>query len=69
MVYLHVIRSDSVTTIEVTTNPDGYLKIEAKGHTESIVCSAVSTALQSNIRFLQELSEQYPDELEVVIKE
>ncbi len=57
-----------MTTIEVTTNPDGYLKIEAKGHTDSIICSAVSTALQSNIRFLQELAEQYPNELKVVIK-
>lgn len=57
-----------MTTIEVTTNPDGYLRIEAQGHTDSIVCSAVSTALQSNIRFLQELAEQYPNELKVVIK-
>jgi|GEM_PF-2623603 len=58
-----------MTKIEVTTHPDGYLKIEAKGHTNSVVCSAVSTALQSNIRFLQELSMQYPDELQIQIKE
>lgn len=57
-----------MTNIEVTTNPDGYLKIEAKGHTDGIVCSAVSTALQSNVRFLQELAEQYPNELKVTIK-
>lgn len=57
-----------MTTIEVTTDTDGYLKIEAKGHTDSVVCAAVSTALQSNIRFLQELAEQYPNELKVVIK-
>lgn len=58
-----------MTKIEVTSNEDGYLKIEAKGHTQSIVCSAVSTALQSNIRFLQELAEQYPNELQVIVKE
>ena len=58
-----------MTEIKVTTNSDGYLKIEASGHTQSIVCSAVSTALQSNIRFLQELAQQYPDELKVTINE
>jgi uncharacterized protein YsxB (DUF464 family) len=59
---------DKLTTIEVTTDPNGYMKIEAKGHTKSVVCASVSTLLQSSVRFLQELSEQYPNELQVVIK-
>jgi len=58
-----------MTEIKVTTNPDGYLKIEASGHTQSTVCAAVSTALQSNIRFLQELAQQYPNELKVTINQ
>ncbi|MFT4415315.1 ribosomal-processing cysteine protease Prp [Fredinandcohnia humi] len=58
-----------MTRIEVTVGNDGYMKIEAKGHTESIVCASVSTLLQSSVRFLQELSEQYPEALQVTIKE
>lgn len=57
-----------LTEVEVTTSDDGYLKIEAKGHTKSVVCASVSTVLQSSVRFLQELSEQYPNELTVTIK-
>ncbi|MGX2958037.1 ribosomal-processing cysteine protease Prp [Peribacillus sp. JNUCC 23] len=58
-----------MTNIEVTVGKDGYMKIEATGHTESIVCASVSTLLQSSIRFLQELSDQYPGDLQVSIKE
>lgn len=57
-----------MTKIEVTTDNNGYMNIEAKGHTQSIVCASVSTALQSNIRFLQELAKQYPNELKVIVK-
>lgn len=56
------------TKIEVTVGNDGYMKIEVKGHTESIVCASVSTLLQSSVRFLQELAEQYPEALQVTIK-
>jgi uncharacterized protein YsxB (DUF464 family) len=58
-----------MTNVEVTVGEDGYLKIEAKGHTQSIVCAAVSTSLQTSVRFLQELSAQYPDALQITIKE
>lgn len=58
-----------MTKITVTVGNDGYLNIEAKGHTESIVCASVSTLLQSSVRFLQELSEQYPEALQVIVKE
>lgn len=58
-----------MTEITVKTNPDGYISIEAKGHTKSVVCAAVSTLLQSSVRYLQELSMQYPDDLKVIIKE
>ncbi|WP_313150957.1 ribosomal-processing cysteine protease Prp [Lysinibacillus capsici] len=57
------------TKIKVTTNPDGYMKIEAEGHTDSKVCAAVSTLLQSSVRFLQDLEEQFPHELSVQIIE
>lgn len=56
-----------MTQIEVTVDNDGYMKIEAKGHTQSVVCASVSTLLQSSVRFLQELSQQYPDDLIVNI--
>lgn len=58
-----------MTQITITVGNDGYMNIEAKGHTESIVCASVSTLLQSSVRFLQELSEQYPESLHVVVKE
>lgn len=58
-----------MTNVEVTVGKDGYMKIEAKGHTESIVCASVSTLLQSSVRFLQELSMQYPESLQVTVKE
>jgi uncharacterized protein YsxB (DUF464 family) len=57
-----------VTEIEVTYDGDGYVKIEAKGHTQSVVCASVSTLLQSSVRFMQELAEQYPGDLKVNVK-
>lgn len=57
------------TEITVTTNPDGYMSIEAKGHTKSTVCAAVSTLLQSSVRYLQDLEEQFPQDLSVKIIE
>lgn len=57
-----------MTEIEVTFDDNGYMKIEAKGHTQSVVCASVSTLLQSSVRFLQELSMQYPNELRVSVK-
>lgn len=58
-----------MTEITVITNPDGYISIEAKGHTNSVLCSAISTLLQSSVRYLQELSVQYPDDLKVTVKQ
>ena len=57
-----------MTQIEVTFDDDGYMKIEAKGHTQSVVCASVSTLLQSSVRFMQELATQYPEDLQVIIK-
>ena len=57
------------TEITVKTNPDGYLSIEANGHTKSVVCAAVSTLLQSSVRYLQDLEEQFPQDLSVKIIE
>lgn len=45
------------------------MKIEAKGHAQSAVCASVSTLLQSSVRFLQDLSAQYPEDVNVTIKE
>lgn len=56
------------TQIEVIYDNDGYMRIEAKGHTQSVVCASVSTLLQSSVRYLQELAAQYPTELQVTIK-
>lgn len=58
-----------MTNVTVTIGEDGYMKIEAEGHTQSVVCASVSTLLQSSVRFLQELAKQYPDNLKVIIKE
>jgi uncharacterized protein YsxB (DUF464 family) len=44
------------------------MKIEASGHTQSVVCAAVSTLLQSSVRFLVDLADQYPDALKVTIE-
>lgn len=56
-----------MTDITVTVNDDGYINIEAKGHTKSIVCASISTLLQSSIRYLQELETQFPQDLHVKI--
>lgn len=58
-----------MTKIEVVVGEDGYMSIKAEGHTESVVCASVSTLLQSSVRYLQELSLQYPEALQVIIKE
>ncbi|WP_191556606.1 ribosomal-processing cysteine protease Prp [Metabacillus idriensis] len=58
-----------MTKVEVTVGKDGHMIIEATGHTQSVVCASVSTLLQSSVRFLQELSYQYPNDLKITIKE
>ncbi|MBT2702978.1 ribosomal-processing cysteine protease Prp [Bacillus sp. ISL-35] len=58
-----------MTNVIVTIGEDGYMKIEAAGHAQSVVCAAVSTSLQTSVRFLQELSEQFPEDLQVTIKQ
>lgn len=54
-------------SIKVQTNEDGFMTIHAEGHAKSEICASVSTILQSNVRFLQELSTQYPNELQIKI--
>ncbi|MDA6082817.1 ribosomal-processing cysteine protease Prp [Escherichia coli] len=58
-----------MTKIEVVVGEEGYMSIKAEGHTERVVCASVSTLLQSSVRYLQELSLQYPEALQVIIKE
>lgn len=54
--------------IEVEANEDGYMAIKAEGHTDTDLCAAVSTALQSNVVFLQQLAQQFPDKIQINIK-
>lgn len=53
--------------VEVETNPDGFMTIKVDGHADSTICAAVSTLLQSNVRFLQELSMQFPEEIQIKV--
>lgn len=55
--------------IEVQTKDDGLLDITANGHADPKVCSAVSALLQSSIRYMQDLQEQYPDDIRVNLRE
>lgn len=54
--------------IEVETKADGFMKITAEGHTDTDICAAVSTALQTNVMFLQTLAMQYPNQIQVNVK-
>lgn len=54
--------------VTVESKDDGYMKIEVEGHARPAVCASVSTLLQSQIRYLQELQKQFPYDLEVVEK-
>lgn len=54
--------------VDVKTNPDGFMNIDVKGHAKSEICASVSTLLQSNVRFLEELQMQFPDELQVSVE-
>jgi len=51
--------------VDVETNDDGYIKVEVQGHTDPKVCAIVSALMQSNVRTLQELASQLPDNLQV----
>lgn len=53
--------------VNVKTNEDGFMNINVEGHAESSICASVSTLLQSNVRFLQELSRQFPDQIKVEV--
>lgn len=53
--------------VEVQTNEDGFMTIKAEGHADPRLCASVSTLLQSNVRFMQELALQYPQEIQVKI--
>lgn len=54
-----------MNTVTVKVGKDGEMSIHAKGHTQSVVCASVSTIMQSSVRFMQELSQQYPEHLQV----
>jgi len=54
--------------IEVETTADGFMKIHAEGHAHTDICAAVSTALQTNVMFLQSLAMQFPDQIQVNVK-
>lgn len=55
--------------VEVQTNDDGFMNIQVEGHSKTDICAAVSTLLQSNVRFLQELAKQFPEEVQVRIED
>lgn len=55
-------------TVNVKTNEDGFMNIQVNGHADSRICASVSTLLQSNVRFMQELSMQYPNEIKVEVE-
>lgn len=53
--------------VYVETNKDGFMNVEVMGHADSRICASVSTLMQSNVRFMQELARQYPEEVQVNI--
>lgn len=55
--------------VEVQTNKDGFMNIQVEGHAQSDICSSVSTLLQSQVRYLQELSQQFPDQITIRVEE
>lgn len=63
----HTRRGNMAINVNVETNPDGFMTIQVEGHAESTICAAVSTLLQSQVRFLQELSQAYPDEIKIKV--
>ena len=54
--------------VKVVVGKDGEMSIHSKGHTQSVVCASVSTLLQSTVRYMQELSMQFPEHLQVEIE-
>lgn len=44
---------------------DGYMKVEANGHTDPIICSAVSAIIQTAVLGLNEIAKQYPDKVKL----
>ena len=63
----HTRRGNMAINVNVETNPDGFMTIQVEGHAESTICASVSTLLQSQVRFLQELSQAYPDEIKIKV--
>ena len=53
--------------VDVLTGEDGFLNVQVSGHADPIVCASVSTLVQSQVRYLQELALQYPKEIKVTI--
>lgn len=53
--------------VHVETNKDGFMTVEVNGHADSRICASVSTLMQSQVRFMQELSKQYPEDIQVTI--
>ena len=55
--------------VDVVSNKDGNMTISVDGHSTSDICSSVSTLLQSQVRFMQDLAEQFPDQIKVRVIE
>lgn len=53
--------------VNVTTNPDGFMQINVEGHAQTDICAVISTLLQSKVRFMQELSRDFPDQIQVKV--
>lgn len=54
--------------IEIETDDDGHMRIEARGHGDPLVCAAVSATMQSAALYLKEMEKQYGEEMVVTIK-
>lgn len=55
--------------IHVDSLEDGFMNIRVDGHADSDICRAVSAILQTNVRVLQEIAIQFPEQVKVTVKE
>lgn len=54
--------------VTVKSKADGFIDIKADGHASPVICASTSTVLQTCVRFLQELSQQFPDQINVEVE-
>lgn len=55
--------------VDVKTKDDGFIDIKVSGHGDSRVCAAVSALLQSSVRYMEDLEQEYPGQIIVNVKE